>query len=273
MNAVKTLIVGLSLFMAFDLVAKPKNEAEVTLRLMDQGYTIRQATVDYLLKDIENGHYVTSDEPILPYTLLGEFYPYSNETSIKILDVVLRALENKETSVNIDRLIGRFVNDRLRPRLFVEKLHQIMVKLPPSEAKRWAAAALTQYASHRQEAADCLKELMAFYANDPGHQIYTAFTLIRVGEHVEVAENVLIGQLKNPNNISIVLSVAENAFAKQVSNRLFDEIQKAIANFPMEAKNFYYPTRLARIDEMRRHKIVTKDCEGALATNVIPFPK
>lgn len=272
MNAVKTLIVGLSLFMAFDLVAKPKDEAQVTLRLMDQGYTIRQATVDYLLKDIENGHYVTSDEPILPYTLLGEFYPYSNETSIKILDVVLRALENKETSVNIDRLIGRFVNDRLRPRLFVEKLHQIMVKLPPSEAKRWAAVALAQYASHRAEAVECLKELMEFFVSDEAHHMYTAFSLLKIGEHVEEAENVLIGHLKNPNSISVVLSIAENFFAKNVSDRLFSEIKQAIEKFPEESKNFYYPTRLARIDEMRRHKIITKDCADALS-NVIQFPK
>lgn len=269
MNSLKVMIACLSILLAFDLLAKPKDEAEVTENLLDEGYTLRQSTVDNLLRSIEINEYKYPDE-FLPYTNLGKFVPFTNATSIKILDLVQRALDQKLTHVHLDRILPSLIYDRLRPKEFVEKLSRIMKQLEPSEAKRAAALTLTNYATHRDEGIQCLKDLLQQFEKEPVLRITTAFNLLSLDSHTDEAEAVLLEYASHLDSATLVMSFAENVFAKQVSDKLFNALKAVTESKSLEMG---YQIRLARIDEKRKYKIITNTCNGALGDNIIAFPK
>lgn len=143
MRAFKLLIACLSTLIAFNLSAKPKDEKTVTYELLQEGHKIQQSTVDDLLIAIEKGTYLHSDDPNLPYANLGRFSPFTNDSSLKVLNLIQKTITDKTSFVRIDRLLTYMINDYLRPRVFAENLYNIMNQLPTGEAKRVAAVILT----------------------------------------------------------------------------------------------------------------------------------
>ncbi len=271
MKTLKILMACLSVVIAFSSEAKTKNEAEVTQYLLDQSYTIQESTVDGLLQAIEANTYFHSHNQTLPYNNLAAFVPFSHETALKVLNVVEKAISEKTTFVRLDNLLLNFVNDSLRTRAFADKIYKIMAKLPPSEPQRLAAVTVSRSAFYRTEAIEVLKNLLTDSSVATLTNMHAAFNLLKLKEHTEAAEAVLIAQMKDAGTLSSIIVFADNAYSKEISDNLFAELKKAIALFPKQSSLYAYEGRLQRINEKRNHKIMP--CDNALNDNVIEFPK
>lgn len=251
-----------------------QKDREITETLLNEGYMLQESTVDGLLQMIDQGYSWDPTDRWMAYHNLERFYPFSEQTSLQILDRIHTAIVKKNPNVDIVRLLLGIYEQRIHSQDFYLKIKKILSLLPPSEAKRLAAVILSRFAPERAGAVQCLRSLLDRFADQPTLQIITAFNLLELDEYSEDAEAALSSNLRQPKPAELVFLYARNAFAKQVSDRLFAKLKDSLKQFAGTDLR-WAELSLKEILTKRTsvEKSITDECSSELEGTVIAFPK
>lgn len=227
----KLLILGILAAVAYSAAWSTPIENRVTEELLAEGNSIQQSTVDGLLTMIDLGFSWDKEDDWMAYHNLEYFRPFSLATVLKILNLIQKAATEGNTKVDVDRLMLYVFERPLRTTIETQRLQEVMRILPPSEAKRLAAVAMSTYSHLKMEAVAALYGMISSFSQNPTQQILTALNLIALGENVVEAESILLLHLQNPNHAGIVLFYTDNSILNKVTDRVLTAMEESLSSF------------------------------------------
>lgn len=247
-------------------------ERQVTESLLNEGYTLAQSNIDSLLNMIERGYSWDSMDPLMAYHNLERFRPFSETTSLRILDLIKRNHNTPNSPVQIDRLMMALSDPPIRSQKFIEQLQELMHLLAPSETKRLAAVTLAHFSSARADAVKTLVELLDQLSGQSTLQVLTAYNLLAINEHPKEAEAKLAELLKHAPSAVVVIFYGAAVFPEQVSDFLYAKMNDSLTL--LQEKDF--KTAQYRIGEILKLRDESKspspsECPKYLDSKVIPF--
>lgn len=249
------ILICLVTFLGTSSWAKSRDE-ELEEILKEEGFSDHQASVQALLLAIWDGN-SWGEDVLLPYYNLERYAPYSAQISHQVLNLVRSALRVNRQNVNVDRLLQTFSSSPVSETSVVTKIASLLKIAKTDETRLVLARILARYPQTKAKAIETFHALL-MQTTDRSMQIQVAYELLNLEAHVPVAEDTLLGFLKDRESAMSVLMIGSLRSSGRISDRLYGAIGEAFAWMP-EAQ------RSGMLFRLRRQRSQTMLCETALA--------